>query len=167
MPSRSSGFTIIELLIVISILGILITIGTVGWSSLSNWSRNSARATELSQWKSTFDLYKTRFAIYPSPSADGTYCVGNDFPNDKCGISGSISEDTALNTELARVSKLPANNHPLANSTYLGPYAIYTPTTIRLVGVFQGSGSSTCPKNTTYDATSPSGVAYCYYSFTR
>lgn len=164
---RSPAFTIVELLIIISVLGILVTIGLVGWGTVVTSSQNKTRATELSQWKSTYDLYKSRFAIYPSPSVNGTYCIGNDFPSDRCGYAGSFGEDSTLNASLERVSKLPTYTHPQVDGRYLGPYAIYTSTTIRLVGVFKGDGSGTCPTGTTFDTTSPSGVAYCYYQLSR
>ncbi len=165
--SASRGFTLIEILIVISVLGILITIGTFGWGSLSTWSQNKARATELSQWQSTYNLYKSRFSYYPAPTVNGTYCIGNDFPGDRCGDSGSYGESVQLNDQLVRISRLPTNPHPLVDNQYLGPFATYTTTTIRLTSVFKGSGSGTCPKDTTYDTASPSGVAYCYYQFSR
>ena len=43
-PSRHSGFTIVEILVVISILGILITIGLVGWGSLTQPNCHSGKA---------------------------------------------------------------------------------------------------------------------------
>lgn len=167
--AKKSGFTIVELLVVIVTLGILAGIGTVGWGGLKTSSENKSRISELNQWKSTFDLYKSRFAVYPAPSVDGTYCIGDSFPADKCGVGSVFSENAPLNIDLARTGKLPTNtlgSVKIGSVEYLGPYAIFTPTTIALVGVLKG-GSDACTSGTTYDSTSPSGVAYCKFTLTR
>lgn len=171
MQTRRSGFTLVELIIVISALGILVTVGTIGWGTTVKWSQNKTRATELSQWKSTFELYKSRFATYPAPSNISTpYCLGNGFTSNRCGntTSGSYAPSSDLHTQISRVSKLPENPHPLVNNTHVGPFVSYTATQAIITGVFAG-GSSDCPPETTYDAArSPgNGVAYCNITLTR
>lgn len=165
-PSRQNrdGFTVPELLIVIVVFGILSTIGVVGWSTLQIQSQNKVRETELSQWKDTFKLYKSRFAVYPIESSTAvSYCVGNDFPGDRCGANNTILENATLNTNIARVSRLPSNAHTAVvsgSTSYVGPYLSISSTgTYTLVGIFQG-GTGECPDGTT--GSSPAaGVAYC------
>lgn len=158
------GFTVPELLVVIVVFGILVTIGVVGWNSLQIQSQNKVRETELSQWKDTLKLYKSRFAVYPIESNTAvSYCIGNDFPGDRCGADNAILENATLNTNITRVSKLPSNAHTVvksSSSTYVGPYLSISGTGIyTLIGVFQG-GVGDCPNGTT--GTSPAaGVAYC------
>lgn len=165
MKRPQTGFTIVEILVIISTIAILVTIGIVGWGTLSTWSRNNTRGTELAQWKNTFDLYKSRYAVYPTgTSSTGTYCLNAAQP--KCGVNNSYSPDTTLNNALKHVTSLPTNNAgdtiKVGSTTYLGPYVTFiTGGSVKLTGVFQGSGSGTCPKDTTYDTSSPSGIAYC------
>lgn len=163
---KLTGFTIIELLVIISTLGILVAIGTVAWGGVKTSSDNKASITELRQWKSTFDLYESRFAVFPSPSTNGTYCLGDDFPGDRCGVSSNFSENSALNAEVLRTGALPKNSRITVNGTYLGPYATFTATQIILVAVLKGDSSS-CPSDIPYDSASPSGVAYCRFTLTR
>lgn len=164
------GFTIIELIVIIVTLGILVTIGTVSWGGLKTNSENKSRISELNQWKSTFELYKSRFAVYPSPALNGLYCMGVT-PTGNCGVNGAILENAALNTEIARTGKLPKNTvSPIVASgtKYVGPYAVYTATTVSLIAVLKG-GSGDCTSGTTYETTSPSssGIAYCKFTLTR
>lgn len=165
---KKAGFTLIELLVVIVTLGIIASIGIVGWGGLTTSSENRARITELNQWKSTFELYKSRFAVYPSPASDSTYCMGTS-PTGNCGVNGTILENAALNSEIARTGKIPTNTVSAVQANgnkYQGPYAVYTPTTITLVAVLKG-GSGECKSETTYDSASPSGVAYCRFVLVR
>lgn len=168
--SKMTGFTLIELLVIISTIGILATIGVVSWNGVKTSSENKTRISELNQWKSTFDLYKTRFAVYPSPTTNGTYCIGEDFPSNKCGVKTSgnynYSSDSSLNAELKRTGTLPKNTRQAVDEKYLGPFATFTATQISLTVPLKGD-SSTCPSETTYDTASPSGVAYCKITLTR
>lgn len=155
---------------IITVLGILTTVGLFSWGAYINWSQNKQRGQELSQWKSTFELYKSRFGVYPEPSG-GTlpysYCVGNDLPGDKCGTNGSISENSDLMTQIAKVSSLPANAHPMINNIYVGPYVTYDASNVTLYNVFTGSGSGDCPADTTYGTQVASGVITCKITLTR
>lgn len=178
-PFRAhSGFTIIELLVIISVLGILVTVGTFGYSGLQIWSQNNARATEVQQWASTFDLYKTRFGGYPiMPTSDGTtyFCLGTfSSYSSKCGqytlTLGSKNIDAGLSasmlTEVARVGNVPGNNAPPIGQQIIGPYLSLTQQTVagspstvtitaKFIGIFQGSS---CPANSTLTAVSPASA---------
>lgn len=169
-PTQNRGFTIIEIIVIISTIGILASIAVVSWNGIKTSSENKTRVSELTQWKNTFELYKTRFAVYPSASANGTFCIGSDFPSGKCGINGNFSQNSGLNTELARTGTLPSNSHAAistsSTTSYVGPYAVYTTSQIVLTAILKGD-SGTCPSDTTYDTASPSGVAYCKITLTR
>jgi prepilin-type N-terminal cleavage/methylation domain-containing protein len=161
---RLSGFTLVELLIVIATIGILASIGILSWNGVALWSQNQQRGQELVQWKSTYELYKTRFGLYPEPAGTipFTFCLGDDFVGDQCKGALTYNESSDLMTQIKKVSKLPTSTHPkIADTTYIGPYVMYGLTTITLYGAFGGTGSGTCPKDTTYDAQLATGVVTC------
>jgi len=125
-PSR--GFTIVELLIVIVVIGILASIVAVSWSSVVKSSADSARAADVKQWASTFDLYKSRYSTYPAFTA-GTYCIGEGFKNNLCGktvggLPAVTTATTAIHQEVKKVGDLPKNGGPVAANTFQGPFII-------------------------------------------
>ena len=126
MHKKYTGFTIVELLIVIAVIAILATIVVVGWNGVSAQSRNTARASELETWKSTFELYKSRFGTYPSVTTAGMYCLGTGFPNGRCGdINTGTPEtnSTSVLNELKRVSPILPKVSASAVENRVGPYA--------------------------------------------
>lgn len=55
--TTKNGFTIVELLLVIVIIGILATITIVAYSSMQQRARDSVRRTDLAQLKTALSLY--------------------------------------------------------------------------------------------------------------
>lgn len=75
MQPRLRGFTIVELLIVIVIIGILAAITLVAYSGMQQRGRDSARLSDLSGLAKALELYKTDNGSYPNCSG-GTYQPG-------------------------------------------------------------------------------------------
>jgi|GEM_PF-2071762 len=63
-PKR--GFTLIEILIVITIIGILMTLITVSIASVQRRSRDSRRKADMALMRGQLDLFKADFKIYPN-----------------------------------------------------------------------------------------------------
>ena len=61
------GFTIIELLVVISIISILMTLSLIGSEAVMRKSRDANRKTDLGKVKTTLMLYFTDKKYYPLP----------------------------------------------------------------------------------------------------
>ncbi len=168
------GFTVVELLIIITSLGILIGIVTVGWSAVNTMSRDKAREQDTKQWATTFDLYKSRYVVYPAlPSADGTappqaamLCLGT-FTGGKCvQVNGppsqniSDTDSSSLLTEVKKLGNQPTNNGPSVNGQYAGPFVyIWQSTSAGIITVnakFVNFFDRACPSGFTRETTQPS-----------
>lgn len=66
-----NGFTLVELLVVISILGILATIGLVAFSSTQAKGRDTQRKSDLKQMTTALELYFSDNSSYPTASVNG------------------------------------------------------------------------------------------------
>ncbi|HLL89987.1 MAG TPA: prepilin-type N-terminal cleavage/methylation domain-containing protein [Tepidisphaeraceae bacterium] len=87
-PRHARGFTLVELLIVIGIVGLLIGLLTAVVMRAANSSKRTAGAAQLQMIATALEAYKTDFGDYPRPAlginpATGTsYAdVNNDHPN--------------------------------------------------------------------------------------
>ncbi len=79
MSRSSRGFTIVELLIVIVVIGILATIAIVAYSGIQQRSKNTKTLALVDQWEKSIRMYQATSNLLPE---DWT-CLGssvNDFP---------------------------------------------------------------------------------------
>lgn len=131
------GFTIVELLIVIVVVGVLASITTVAYNGISDRATAARAAETASAYIKAFELYYNTYGTYPdiSPLKDGSltnYCLGKtaDFPAGDgfaAGQCGTSSDDDTtpmyasdeFNTEIQKVIPpasgslaLPAVPHP-------------------------------------------------------
>jgi prepilin-type N-terminal cleavage/methylation domain-containing protein len=167
MTKTTSGFTLVELTIVIVVIGIIAAISYVSYSSVQVRTNNSNRASQLQAWKSVFERYKAKNGTVPFPSTPNNtgYCLGTTgFPNGYDGVprcrdawsSGSttslkVSDNAALMAELQTVvPTLPSSQNIAVNGT-VGPYVYYATDSsyLRIQGAFEGSSTNDCPSFTT------------------
>jgi len=73
---HSLGFTIVELLIVIVVIGILAAIVIVAYNGVTARSKDAKRSTELASVMKALELYHVDKGGYPLCSGTGTYVVG-------------------------------------------------------------------------------------------
>lgn len=81
LPGR--GFTLIELIMVIAIIGILTTIGLAEMRGVKELARDAVRTSDLSQIRLALALYYNNFNRYPAT-------VGNIFNTSTSLVSGTI-----------------------------------------------------------------------------
>jgi len=63
---RTKGFTLIEILVVITILALLIVIGAISYSSVNKKSRDARRKSDIEQFRSALEMYRADKGYYPS-----------------------------------------------------------------------------------------------------
>lgn len=69
--SQKKGFTLLELMIVIVLIGILVTMGTFAFMSSQKKARDARRKQDLSQISKALEMYNNDQNKYPAADASG------------------------------------------------------------------------------------------------
>lgn len=113
-----NGFTIVELLIVIVVIGILAAITIVAFNGVQQRANNAAKFQAAANYEKSIQLYATQNGSFP-PMGGGSVCLGQGYTirgSDTVGTCGgsdyTTEEDVTFNTALKTVlSRIPdANN---------------------------------------------------------
>lgn len=159
------GFTIVELLVVIVVIGILAGVSTVAYGGVQNRANNASRVSEAVAWKELFRAYKAVNGTYPSMPVGG-YCLGSGFPGAKCRDYNSVSTfyteagSASLMTTLKQMSSLPGGPRVGVNGT-IGPYAYYYGgEDVDIIMVLNG-GPTECPVGSIYNWDDSNGRLLC------
>lgn len=161
MISSKSGFTIVELLIVIVVIGILASITVVGFNGIQDRATTTAQSMELRAWEKSYEAYRALNGTYPTvavPSRD--YCLGTGFPrrssdntarcreynNTWDAVSFAESDSADLMNQLRSVGSLPSGPRVAVDGT-VGPYVSYNldPAEIVLMAIIKGD-DTTCQR---------------------
>lgn len=96
---RESGFTIVELLIVIVVIAILAAITIVAFNGAQQRSKNAKIIQGVKLYEKTIRLYQVDTGSLPNI----TGCLGADYPSNQCwtGINGNRVVSAALDNLLA------------------------------------------------------------------
>lgn len=108
MKKVKPGFTIVELLIVIVVIGILAAITIVAFNGVQQRARNSAKLSTVQQTATLIQMYKAEHGSYPR--LDANYCMTVD--NACTTYSGvvQVSANTAIINDLRPYGVLPAES---------------------------------------------------------
>jgi len=71
------GFTLVELMVTVSIISILVAIGIASYSSINKRSRDTKRKSDLEQVRSALEMYRAENGYYPSTGAGSETDVSN------------------------------------------------------------------------------------------
>jgi type II secretion system protein G len=105
---QKKGFTLIELMVVIVIMGILVTIGTFAFQSSQKKSRDARRKSDLSQVAKALEMYNSDVGAYPEDDAGKIKGCG-DTPKTVCAW-GSMFFNTTKATYMVKLPKEPMSN---------------------------------------------------------
>ena len=111
MTRKNTGFTLVEILIVVIILGILAAIVIPQFTEASNDARVSAMISDLQTVRSQVELYKVQHLDNPPGTVSGTWTIGNFVPH-LTGITSAQGVTVARGTEGALgpyLQKFPTN----------------------------------------------------------
>ncbi len=93
-PRQSkAGFTIVELLIVISAIAILATIVVVAYSGVQQRASDTKTATGVKHFQEALESYNAMNGSYPPTS--GSVCLGTGYSGGKCWAA-SVNESTTF-----------------------------------------------------------------------
>lgn len=81
LPQQIKGFTIIELLVSVTIIAILSTIGMNGYQSVARGGRDALRKSDLEQIRSALEIYKSQNNTYPNASVACVPDLTTDYIN--------------------------------------------------------------------------------------
>lgn len=109
----SKGFSLIELLVVISIIGILMGLSIFGLQGAREASRDSKRKADLEQIRSALEIYKADCDKYPIGS--GNPSVALDTGGGQLGGDGSTSSCPVTNAYMTHIPTDPTS----PNGAYL------------------------------------------------
>jgi prepilin-type N-terminal cleavage/methylation domain-containing protein len=159
------GFTIVEMLITIVVIGILAAISLVAYNGVQKRAETAARYAEVIAWRDSFLLYEANKRSWPSgipessdmpnPPGPDFYCLGDSFPNgndgqprcrDKGGSFSYLqSKSVTLLSQLREYSTIPKTDKKYIDNR-VGPWArVYADATktLEINQVFPGN--ITCP----------------------
>jgi len=93
----NSGFTLLELLVVISIIGILIALGTVSYSVAQRKSRDAKRKGDVKSLQNGFEQYYSQNGRYPQNTDELSTVFSGSLPLDpRTGNSYDFGLDTSV-----------------------------------------------------------------------
>lgn len=147
MKKSMSGFTIVELLIVIVVIAVLAAITIVAFNGISQRAENTQRIAVGDQWVKLFKVYQAQYgSLPPSTTAASAvkFCLGTGFPIGGGGVArcqnvtgtdpanNPIESDNAtLMSELQTAGSLPTT--PPTQTLIMGPYLNKTSATTATV----------------------------------
>lgn len=159
-----SGFTIVELIVVVVVIGILASIAIVSYNGIQQRALNTARINELRVWEKIIVSYVAANGNFPpalayNASVQNYKCLGKGFP---VGAGGAArcrnynsttdsyleTDNTTLMTELAAIGKVSSSEKKPAGGV-VGPYIHRAWTDLVILYVaLDGRNGYQCPSGT-------------------
>jgi prepilin-type N-terminal cleavage/methylation domain-containing protein len=112
LKKRQTGFTIVELLIVIVVIGILAALVITTYSGIQQKARNTERQTDINAVQSQLEAYFALNGKYPALATDGTG-LGTDSAQNVTFIQANLK---GLDKEALRDPNAAAGDYSLATS---------------------------------------------------
>lgn len=105
---KNKGFTLIEILVVVAIIGVLAAIGLGSFASTQAKARDSKRKSDLSAISRAVEMYYNDFGRYPTSDASGNIVGCGSTGTTACSWGGSF---TATTTYMQDMPSDPNGNY--------------------------------------------------------
>lgn len=69
MKKKKNGFSLVELIVVITIIAVITAVGVISFSGTNKKSRDSRRMADLEKIRMALEIYRQENGIYPSNSS--------------------------------------------------------------------------------------------------
>lgn len=153
---HQKGFTIVELLIVIVVIGILAAITIVAYNGIQIRAENTKTTDAVKQFVKAYHLYALDNGDYPAFAG----CLGDGYPgpNNWClsqsgtaacwgtGAASSLAINTALKPYMnGKVPSPSMQEAACGTTTYIGAYGSYQAASKTVVVYMILRGDQTCP----------------------
>lgn len=105
VKKRSVGFTIVELLIVIVIIGILASLVIVAYNGIQQRANNTTTMSAVTAHIKALRQYGVDNGVWPPNAVSHWPCVGDQYNTGGCGqlpgtcVAAGVSCNTAMNTQ--------------------------------------------------------------------
>ena len=172
MRKSISGFTIVELLIVVVVIGILAAIVTVAYTGITTQAKNLKTVAAVDSWAKAIQLYRIENGSFPTSNS----CLGSTTTYSDVGYGTFCWDVTYWDVKSAFLTQMApyiGSNYPEPDITHIGGgatnrrgafYQIVSSTDHEIRAMF--SGLSTCPSSSAGPIDSSwvySDGVYCRY----
>lgn len=106
MRKNKNGFTLVELLIVISIISILTVITVTQFQTAKKKANDVARKGDLNAVSKALQMYFTDYGVFPPASG----ATGGSIGLNQSSFWGGVFEDQTVNPSYVYMKKLPVEN---------------------------------------------------------
>ncbi|KKP48050.1 MAG: Tfp pilus assembly protein, major pilin PilA [Candidatus Woesebacteria bacterium GW2011_GWA1_33_30] len=89
-----NGFTLVELLVVMAIIGVLVALGASNFRTAQMRGRDTQRKSDLKQISHSLELYYADYGHYP---ATNLVTAGSEFTDGKTTYFKSVPDDPSIN----------------------------------------------------------------------
>jgi type II secretion system protein G len=83
------GFSLVELLVSVSIIAILIAIGIASYATINKQSRDAKRKSDLEQIRAALEMYRADNGYYPS-AGSGSWVVASSSTDPLVGLTPTL-----------------------------------------------------------------------------
>lgn len=140
------GFTLLELLIVISIIGILATLVVVNLGGARGSARDAQRMSDLKTIQTALESYFNDYGCYPAPGGSTDCLTGGNWDTSAAARSNDASSWSSLEAALSRyLPQLPVDpSDPNMHYTYTNVGKSSQPVGYDLIAILETNHEASC-----------------------